>query len=129
MPSQPINSIEYQGWDDLLLTHPKTTFFHTAAWARVLTESYNYKPLYFAILESKRLLGLIPVMEIRSFLTGKRGVSLPFTDECQPLGEDGVRFRHLPEHLTTFGKEAGWKHLEFRGGHASFAGAYDRDSV
>ena len=28
---------------------------------------------------------MIPLMEVSSFLTGKRAVSLPFTDYCEPL--------------------------------------------
>jgi hypothetical protein len=69
---QIINPIEYPGWDELLLTSTQSTFFHTSAWAKVLSESYKYKPLYFTIIEKGMLSALIPVMEINSFLTGKR---------------------------------------------------------
>ncbi|RPJ11072.1 MAG: methicillin resistance protein, partial [Deltaproteobacteria bacterium] len=72
-----LNPIEHPDWDDLLLTADRATFFHTTAWARVLSESYGYKPLYFAAIDNGKLAGLIPVMEIDSWLTGKRGVSLP----------------------------------------------------
>ena len=82
-----INPIEHPHWDDLLLTADRATFFHTTAWARVLSESYGYKPLYFTIIDDGKLAGLIPVMEIESLLTGKRGVSLPFTDFCPPVAD------------------------------------------
>ena len=39
-----INPIKHPDWDDLLLTADRATFFHTTAWARVLSESYGYKP-------------------------------------------------------------------------------------
>jgi hypothetical protein len=114
---QIINPIDYPGWDELLLTHAQTTFFHTSAWARVLSESYQYKPLYFTIIAANTLAALIPLMEINSLLTGRRGVSLPFTDECRPVAQDSGQFKETLQYVLEYGKTAGWKHLEFRGGH------------
>ena len=111
-----LNPIEYPSWDSLLETSGQTTFFHTAAWARVLSESYGYKPLYFTILDGGKLVGLIPVMEIDSFLTGKRGVSLPFTDICHPIADTDETFNRLFDAVTKHGRKAGWKRLELRGG-------------
>jgi predicted N-acyltransferase len=111
-----LNPIEHPNWDDLLLTTDRATFFHTTAWARVLSESYGYKPLYFAIIDNGKLAGLIPVMEIDSFLTGKRGVSLPFTDACHSLADTTAVFQALIRRLTEYGNHAGWKYIEFRGG-------------
>lgn len=116
MNIQIINPIEYQNWDDLIGSHPGGTFFHTAAWARVLSETYRYKPLYFSIIENEKISGLLPIMEINSVLTGKRGVSLPFSDECQPLAGDRQQFNLLMEEALLAGQEAGWKHIEIRGG-------------
>jgi hypothetical protein len=109
---QIINPIDYPNWDDLLLTNDQTTFFHTTAWARVLSESYQYNPLYFSVIEDGKLSALIPIMEISSFLTGKRGVSLPFTDHCQPIAPDSDGARELFEKVIDYGKKAGWKSIE-----------------
>jgi hypothetical protein len=111
-----INPIKYPNWDDLLLTSDQAIFFHTSAWARVLCESYNYKPLYFITKDNDRLSSLIPIMEIKSFLTGKRGISLPFTDYCTPIGSSEDQLNIISEKLIDYGKKAGWKHLELRGG-------------
>ena len=85
-----INPIEYPNWDELLLTSDQSIFFQTSAWARVLCESYNYTPLYFITKDNGRLTSLIPVMEVSSFITGKRGISLPFTDYCPPIDRKSV---------------------------------------
>jgi CelD/BcsL family acetyltransferase involved in cellulose biosynthesis len=111
-----INPIEHPNWDHLLLTNDQTAFFHTAAWAKVLRDAYGYKPFYLTITENGALAGLIPVMEIKSLLTGKRGVSLPFTDLCEPVAKDGETFTALLKEATAVGRRAGWKHLELRGG-------------
>ena len=80
-----INPIDYQGWDDLLVSSQEYTFFHTSAWAKVLWETYHYRPLYFTLLDGNGLLALMPMMEVKSIFTGLRGVSLPFTDYCRAI--------------------------------------------
>ena len=117
---QIINPCTYPHWDDLLLTHPETTFFQTAAWAKVLSESYDYKPLYFTILEDGRLAGLVPIMEINSVLTGRRGVSLPFTDECHPIAKNDEYFETVMNTISDYGNRAGWKFVQIRGGQDYF---------
>ena len=116
MSLQIINPIIYPGWDDLLLSSPGYSFFHSSAWARVLVESYGYTPKYFTMIDHHKLLALIPVMEVNSFLTGRRGVSLPFTDYCKPIIADGIPFQDLFEHVIENGKKSGWKSLELRSG-------------
>lgn len=48
-------------------------------------DTYGYKPYYFEFTKDNDTLALIPFMLIDSWLTGKRFVSLPFSDYCQPL--------------------------------------------
>ncbi len=117
---QIINPIEYPNWDELLLTNDNYSFFHTSEWAKVISESYNYKPLYFTVIENNKLTALIPIMAINSTLTGRRGVALPFTDSCPIIASDEKHFQELFEKIIEYGKEAKWKTLEFRGGKEYF---------
>ena len=111
---QIIDPTQYDGWDDLILSYPDYSFFHSSAWARVLSESYGYTPKYFVLINKCELLALIPVMEVNSFLTGRRGVSLPFTDYCDPLIDGSNQFHDLFDHIIQYGKKCGWKYLELR---------------
>jgi hypothetical protein len=113
-----VNPLEYQGWDDLILSKEDYSFFHTSAWATVITESYGYKPIYVAILDKGRVEAFIPLMEIKSILTGRRGVSLPFSDYCQPLINQETDFLSLIDKLIYHGKRSAWKYIELRGGKA-----------
>lgn len=111
-----INPLDFKAWDDLVLLLPDSSFFHSSAWARVLHESYRYVPLYFSVLEGNQLRAVLPVMEVNSFITGRRGVSLPFTDYCDPMVDDDINLRWMVEYVINYGKKAGWKYLELRGG-------------
>ncbi len=114
---QIIDPTRYQRWDDLLLTNPDTTFFHTSGWCQVLVESYGYKPLYFTLIEKERLVGLLAVMEISSWFTGKRGVSLPFADHCPVVAREKAMFETLFKAVADYGRQHGWKTLGLRGGN------------
>ena len=85
---QRVNPLEDAGWDVRLRTRPASSIFHSASWARVLQGTYGYAPAYFTLIEGDQLQALLPIMEVSSWLTGKRGISLPFTDECEPLCAD-----------------------------------------
>jgi hypothetical protein len=120
---QRVNPLEDAGWDAMLMTGSSPCFFHSAAWAKVLQSTYGYFPIYFTVRESGRLRTLLPIMEVDSWLTGRRGISLPFTDECKPLCSDPASFRCVFQEVMRYAEARGWKYLECRGGRTLFNGA------
>lgn len=111
-----INPVEQENWNNLLLSTTGYSFFHTANWAEVLARSYGYQPLYLCKKKDNTLACLLPIMEVSSPLTGKRGVCLPFTDACEPIASSEHQFKTLFDGAVTLGKKRGWKYLEIRGG-------------
>jgi len=103
-------------WDRLALAHPDSNFFHTAAWAKVLCETYGHKPFYVSFSEGSELVALVPVMEVRSAITGCRGVCLPFSDSCEPLVFGGCESKPIVDGLARLARERSWKYFEVRGG-------------
>jgi hypothetical protein len=82
----------------------------------VLKSTYNYTPVYFEIRNSGRLEALLPMMEVDSWLTGRRGVSLPFTDQCVPICTDPEIYQRLYQAAVSHGRARNWKFIECRGG-------------
>jgi len=115
MPPLILNPTTFPNWNEFLLRLPHSTFFHTSSWATVLQESYGYMPVYVTLWQAGTMQALIPCMEIDSALTGKRGVSLPFTDRCEPLVSNADGFQEMFRRAASLGKEQGWKYLELRG--------------
>lgn len=111
-----VNPCLEKNWDALVQTHPGFSFFHSAAWAKVLMETYGFEPFYLVATEGERLLALLPLLEASSWLAGTRGVSLPFTDECPPLTSDRVSGARLLEEVMALGRQRQWKYWEGRGG-------------
>jgi hypothetical protein len=110
------NPLEDSHWDESLGSTGEATIFHTAAWAGVLHDTYGHRPMYCTTGEPGRLRAVLPIMELRSPLTGTRGVSLPFTDECQPIGFTASEYPHVLRAVLKLGADHGWNYFECRGG-------------
>jgi hypothetical protein len=110
-----LNPLEIDDWDEQVGNLPGATFFHGGAWARTLVKSYGYKPIYFAMAE-EGLTAAIPLMVVSSRLTGRRAVSLPFTDYCRPLVPHVEVSKVLFDAIRHEGRAKGWEYIELRGG-------------
>ena len=111
-----IDPLSDRAWDALAATHPGFTFFHSSAWAKVLHSTYGHEPVYHRFYRGEKLAAMLPMMEVRSALKGRRGVSLPFTDACGPLyfGQTDSSQAML-EHLVNTSRARNWKYFEVRG--------------
>jgi CelD/BcsL family acetyltransferase involved in cellulose biosynthesis len=118
--AQMVNPVSSSRWGALLAAFPDYSFFHSAAWAKALEGAYGYTPIYLVVEESGAVRSLLPLMEVNSRLTGRRGVALPFTDECATLYEDPPWAHRLVQNAVALGKSRGWKSIEFRGSRELF---------
>jgi CelD/BcsL family acetyltransferase involved in cellulose biosynthesis len=118
-----VDPLEYPEWDALLAAHPQASIFHGAGWARVLRQTYGHTPVYICRFEGERLAELLPIMEVSSPWTGRRGVSLPFTDFCFALKAGEGNGRGLYEAAMDSGLRRRWKSVECRSFDNDWAGA------
>jgi hypothetical protein len=113
-----VNPLHDSAWDQVLQRFPDATFFHTAPWARVLAETYGFRPAHFVLQEGGQVSALLPCMELNGLLTGRRAIGLPFTDHAAPLIAEATHAPLLFEAVRTCGRARGWRTWECRGGHA-----------
>jgi CelD/BcsL family acetyltransferase involved in cellulose biosynthesis len=73
-------------WGRLVDEHPQSSIFHTPQWLSALQNAYGYRPLVLTTSgPGSPLTNGIVFCEVNSWLTGRRLVSLPFADHCEPL--------------------------------------------
>lgn len=107
------NPLLGDSWDDEVRKMPEAGFFHSKAWAAVLAETYGYNPLYMCSFEKDRMTGLMPLMQVKPLPSLQRGVSLPFTDYCDPLcGRHD--FDNFFNAACITGAKKNWRYLEIR---------------
>jgi len=112
---QILNPANYNNWDELVRRFSDCSFFHSVAWIKVLSESYHYTPACF-VSDKNDDVAVIPLMEVNSAITGRRGVSLPFTDYCEPIIAGSINFQDVLDGIIQYGKRVDWNFIEFRGG-------------
>src|ERR1039457_3821716 len=102
-------------WDDLVSAHPRASAFHQKGWLETLARTYNYKPIVVTSTPpGLRLSNRIVFCEVESWITGKRLVSLPFSDHVEPLIDEAEAFAELPVWFRSERKKNGWQYIELR---------------
>lgn len=110
-----IDPIHNPEWLDLVERHPRVSVFHTPGWLEALRRTYGYEPIAVTTSPSSHKIdnGLV-ACRVSSWLTGRRIVSLPFSDHCEPLVDSAEEMRCLLTTLSDERNEKGWKYVEIR---------------
>ena len=102
-------------WERFVGSHPKGSVFHSTAWLQALQKTYAYAPIvYTTTLPGNELENGIVFCRIRSWLTGRRLISLPFSDHCEPLITSPDELEVLVSALTHELEKRRWKYIELR---------------
>lgn len=80
-----LDPISDPAWLRLLERSPTATIFHHPRWLELLHSQYGYAIYACSVEDDGELAAGIPIARIESRLTGRRLVSLPFSDTCPPV--------------------------------------------
>lgn len=120
-----IDPIRDDSWQPFIAHHPRGSVFHSRKWLLALRNTYGHKPI--AIVErssTDNIQSAILVCAIDSWITGRRLVSVPFADHCDPLLADSA---HLPSLLLTLEETCrfeGYKYAEMRPLSSTFSESF-----
>ncbi|HUY14110.1 MAG TPA: GNAT family N-acetyltransferase [Terriglobia bacterium] len=102
-------------WAELIARHPAGSVFHTTQWLEALRRTYGYQPVVFTTSRpGDDLDNGWAFCRVESWLTGRRMVSLPFSDHCQPLVSRAEDFSALASSLKEQAAREKWKSFEVR---------------
>ena len=109
------NPLQDPRWSEFSEAHSKACVFHTMGWLKTLHATYGYEPVVFTTsAPGATLTNGILFCEVKSWITGKRLVSLPFTDHCEPLCEDPGDMHSILECVAQESKRNGSGYVEIR---------------
>ena len=102
-------------WDVLLECHPDASVFHSRPWLEALRRTYGYEPIAYTTSNPEEPLrdGLV-FCRVESWLTGRRLVSLPFSDHCEPLVQRAEDLQVIVRMLRKKLQAERWRYVEMR---------------
>ena len=123
MSLHKLDPLQDPRWRPFSLEHPSASVFHSPAWLDALRRTYGYEPFVVTTCAPGRDLtnGLV-FCRINSRLTGRRLVSLPFSDHCEPLVDASTDIAEMLCSLESLAAEEKLKYVEIRPAKASLEG-------
>jgi hypothetical protein len=102
-------------WAALLARHPRASAFHSVPWLTALQRTYGYKPVVYTTSPPGDEIdnGLV-FCRVNSWITGRRLVSLPFSDHCEPLIDSNRDMEALFDGLRGLRGSANLNYVELR---------------
>jgi Acetyltransferase (GNAT) domain len=102
-------------WVEFIGQHPGASIFHTPGWLKALHHAYGYEPLVLTTsAPNGELRNGVLFCQVRSWLTGARLVSLPFSDHCEPLVNNVAELEAILGYLQKRARGEAWKYVELR---------------
>lgn len=102
-------------WHEVVKQHPSASLFHTPGWLKALQQTYGCTPSVLTTSPPDQPLtnGLV-FCRVESWLTGRRLISLPFTDYCEPLSATGDDILPLVAGLQELSSAGLYQYTELR---------------
>lgn len=104
-------------WSPLLEEQVKNIFYYDPRWFELLRTLYGYRILPLTTTNAQgQVTGFLPLSLVSSPLTGRRLVSLPFSDHCPILATDEASANALLDQALHLAQHMHVKYLELRSG-------------
>jgi FemAB-related protein (PEP-CTERM system-associated) len=100
-------------WNEFVCRSPRASFYHRAEW-RKINQSLGHKTCFLAAAEGTRLVGILPLVQLKSVLVGNIACSMPFVNYGGPAGDTDDIERVLLSAATDVVGEWGADYLEIR---------------
>ena len=117
-----------KAWDEYVLEHPNSTFYHQIGWKNVVEKSYGHKPYYLLAKEDKEIKGVFPLFLMKSMLFGRKLVSVPFAPYGGMCADDVVVERALIGEAERVVKEMDLDYLEVKNLSSDVSGLVTNDA-
>jgi FemAB-related protein (PEP-CTERM system-associated) len=111
---QPLSSNENKKWDEYVKAHADGSFFHLSGWIDVMQRSFSHSCHYLAAYFDGNIVGVLPLVEVKSKLFGYALVSTPFCVYGGAIADDSATVRALEAYACELAEQLNVDYLELR---------------
>jgi FemAB-related protein (PEP-CTERM system-associated) len=116
------SQVDPLAWDRFVEAHPDASFYHLWSWRHVFERAFDHRTEYLAATCDGRIVGVLPLVIVESWLLARHAVSLPFVNYGGVLATDARAPQALLDHATALAVRGRWTHIELRHKGRMFGG-------
>jgi FemAB-related protein (PEP-CTERM system-associated) len=102
------------GWDAFVFACPDATFFHRFGWREIYETVFRHRTHYLLAERGGQIVGVLPLVQLRSLLFGHSLVSLPFAVYGGAAADDAAAIATLHAAAHELASRLNVQHLELR---------------
>ena len=101
-------------WEEFVHACADATFFHRIGWKDIIEDCFGHTTHYVLAEREERIVGVLPLAEVKTLLFGHALVSLPFCACAGVASADPEAVTALHGFARQLGERLGVEHLELR---------------
>lgn len=102
-------------WDAFVDAHGRGTLYHKSGWRTVVESAFGHRTHYLQAKDrTGAIVGVLPLIRLKSFLFGDYLVSVPFVNYGGALGLTASTEHTLMDAAGDLARDLGLSHVEFR---------------
>ncbi len=119
----PFDAQRVDHWRRYFEAHPQATLFHGLGWKQAVERAFGHRFVGLMAYRGSRVVGVLPLYEIRSVIAGRLLVSVPYATYGGILADDAEAAAALHEEAVAECERIGARSIDYRSIRAVVAGA------
>ena len=95
MQCKVLMEVDYARWDEYVKSHSLSSPYHLTAWKRAVEIAYGHQTHYLMAIENNNIVGILPIVSVKTPLLVHELCSLPFCDLGGILAESNTVYEFL----------------------------------
>lgn len=101
-------------WNAFVHSSPRASFYHRAEWRAINQRCFGHESVYLGAIDGDALVGVFPLVRLKSRLFGNLACSMPFVNYGGPAGLTESIEAQMMEEAAAVATEWGADYLEVR---------------
>lgn len=114
MKIRPYSQSDQEPWDSYVHSHSDGTHCHLSGWKKVIENAYGHKGYYVLAEDNFKIVGILPLLHIKSFIFGSQLTSMPFLNYGGIIADDEEVEIVLLRKAIELSQELKVNHIELR---------------
>lgn len=111
---EPTSWEDAAAWDAYVASQPRASLYHRSEWIELVERLFGHESYAWCARQDGRIVGILPLVRLRSRLFGDFMVSQPYVNYGGALGDDSKIEAQLMAAAAEAAAAAGVSHIEFR---------------